>query len=92
MPNQTYRVRLAPQLAQQAQTLADMWELPLAAILRLAITDLLAHQERLPALLAARQEALDDTTTPEQRRAAEAYLQSLEGIDLSAVLGDHEPA
>jgi hypothetical protein len=85
--SQQHCVRLSSQLAQQVQACAEAWALPFAVVMRLAIQDLMQHPDRIPALVAAWQGPLVDTTTPEQRQRAEAYLKSLESVDLATLIG-----
>jgi hypothetical protein len=81
-----YSIGLPPQLAMQVQEQADLWSLSLSALVRLAVEDLMANPDRLPALVAAWRGPIIDMTTPEQRARAEAYLKSLESVDLDILL------
>jgi hypothetical protein len=84
-----YSVCLPSELAMQVQQQADLWTLPFAAIVRLAVEDLMQNPDRLPALVAAWRGPLVDTSTPEQRQRAEAYLLNLEQINLDSLLAEH---
>jgi hypothetical protein len=81
-----YSICLPAQLAMQVQEHAELWALPLSALVRIAIEDLMQHPDRLPLLVAAQQGPMVDTTTPEQRARAEAYLKSLERVDLATLI------
>src|SRR5262245_38865190 len=37
--SQKFRLRLSPQLAAQVQTMAELWNVPFAAVLRLAVEE-----------------------------------------------------
>jgi hypothetical protein len=90
--SQQYRLRLSSQLAHQAQTMAELWDVPLTAVLRLCIEEAMEAPDRLHERLAARYGAMPDGSTLEQRRAAEQYLKSLELVNLDELLGDqHHP-
>jgi hypothetical protein len=51
MSSQTYRTRLTPDLAAQVERLAEQWGISLSHVLRLAVQDLVQHQDRLPGLI-----------------------------------------
>jgi hypothetical protein len=83
-----YRVNLSRSLAARVTALADSWGLPVATFLRLAARDLCDHPERLPEMIVAPSLVTqDETSTPEQRANAAAYIRSLHGFDLAAELG-----
>jgi hypothetical protein len=82
-----YSICLPLQLAGEVTQHAELWALPFSALVRLAVEDLMRHPDRLPLLVAAQRGPMVDTTTPEQRQRAEAYLKSLEQVDLGILLG-----
>ena len=84
--SQQYCVRLSSQLALQVLQHAELWGLPFAVVMRLAIQDLMDNPNRLPALVAAWRGPIVDMRTPEQRRRAEEYLNSLKPIDWSTLI------
>jgi predicted DNA-binding protein len=79
-----YRVRLTDELSEDLYDLAEAWGQPRARLVRLAIEDLLTHQERLPVLLAGYL-ITEDHRTPEQIAAGERYVQELLSRDMEAV-------
>jgi hypothetical protein len=79
------RVHMTDAMAEAVRELAEDWALPMTVIMRAAVTDLLGHQERLPALLAPMVGPLIDSRTPEQVAAGEAYLQAMAQVDMEAV-------
>src|SRR5262247_2557456 len=68
--SQKFRLRLSPQLAAQVQTMAELWNVPFAAVLRLAVEELMADPDRAHACIAARYGNIPDSSTPEQRQRA----------------------
>ena len=89
--SQQYRLRLPLPLAQQVQTMAELWGVPFAAVLRLAVEDLMTHPDRAHELLGKRYGAMEDSSTPAQREAATQYLAHLAQVDLAELLADHHP-
>jgi predicted DNA-binding protein len=85
-----YRMRLTDELSEDLNDLAEAWGQPRARLVRLAIEDLLTHQERLPVLLAGYL-ITEDTRTPEQIVNGERYIQELMRVDLEAIVAQLSP-
>jgi hypothetical protein len=84
--SQKFRLRLSPQLAAQVQTMAELRNVPFAAVLRLAVEELMADPDHAQACIAARYGNIPDSSTPEQRQRANDYLASLEPHDWSTMV------
>jgi hypothetical protein len=90
--SQQYRLRLPLHLAYQVQSLAELWNVPLARVLRLAVETMLEDPDRAQALMGARYGTAPGSSTPAQREAATQYLLNLEQINLDTLLAeDHRP-
>jgi hypothetical protein len=85
--SQQYSLRLPLQMAHQVETLAQLWNVPLARVLRLAVETMLEDPDQAHALLGARYGNIPDSSTPQQREAANNYLASLKPIDWSTLVG-----
>jgi hypothetical protein len=73
--SQKYRVRMTDALAARVVALAAGWGLPISTLMRLAILDLVRNPERIPELmLQPYGPEQQNTSTPEQTAAAQAYL------------------
>jgi hypothetical protein len=87
--SQQYRLRLPLHLVHEVETLAQLWNVPIARVLRVCVEATLADPGRAHELLAARYGATPDSSTPAQREAAQQYLISLEQINLDTLLAEH---
>ena len=88
MPPPTFRTRLDPVLSQALIDFARDWQRSIAAVIRDAVRYAVMHPDVYATeMLQDRLSVEENTSTPEQMAAAQAYLQSLVGYDLSAELG-----
>jgi hypothetical protein len=86
--SQQYRLRLPLNMAHEVETLAQLWDVPIARVLRLCVEATLADPGRAYELLAARHGNVPDSSTPQQRQAAQEYLINLEQINLDTLLAE----
>jgi hypothetical protein len=86
MRSQKYRINFSEALAAQVQALAEDWHLPFAAVVRLAVRDLLVHQERMAELAVVHTPfSIEDMRTEQQVSNWERDKQRFEDIDLEVI-------
>jgi hypothetical protein len=77
---------LDAETAEALHDLAECWGLPRSLLMRVAVADLVKHEERLSALLARSVDTVADTRTPEQVANGERYRVTLLAVDLDQVV------
>jgi hypothetical protein len=82
------RVFVADETAERIRQCAEAWDTSASLVMRVAIEDLLGHQERLAGLLTPILGTTEDTRTPEQQAAGEAYLAAMAQVDLEQVAAE----
>jgi hypothetical protein len=82
-----FRIRFSDALAAQIEEIGEAWNLTLARLVRIAVKDLVEHQERLPELVTAHTPfILDAQRSPAQIGAWERDRHRFEGVDLEELV------
>ena len=92
MPTRVLHVRLGDDCAHAVTALAEAYALSISEVLRLAVRDLLAHEERFHMLLwAGNPPASEDLRTSEQASNWLRDREKLIHMDLTALLAYNDP-
>ena len=87
MPSVVMHVRIPEPLYSHLKDACEQIQQPCTVVIRRSLQYILDHPEVWLMLFA---QAVEDTSTPEQRQNGERYLASLEPVDLNALLAEHQ--
>jgi hypothetical protein len=88
MPSMALHVRIPEPLYSRLKELCEDVQQPSSVVIRQSVQYVLDHPELWFIFFP---QTVEDTSTLEQRQAAEQYLKSLGQVDLDVLLAEHHP-